>query len=225
MRKKLFVTGILFLLMSTGAYAAAVGPLAPSVPSSAQTPGSVQMPTIPNNPTTPAVPDIQGGSGRGIDFSGVDAIQREANQSPENIDLTRGDALLENQNPNQIESVYDYQEGANQQGTQGTQGTQGQNILAEPTEAEINDYFDQILFARTPNANPMGQLLRRLPRYGMSFFRRAPSTFAPRESVPVTVDHKINVGDTMTLGRMGRHILSRFVGLSFVLCAYSLGNS
>lgn len=29
----------------------------------------------------------------------------------------------------------------------------------------------------------------------------------------------LNVGDTMTLGRMGRHVLSRFVGLSFALCA------
>lgn len=29
----------------------------------------------------------------------------------------------------------------------------------------------------------------------------------------------LKVGDTMTLGQIGRHILSRFVGLSFVLCA------
>ncbi len=199
MRKKLFVTGILLLSMCTGAYAAAVGPLAPSVPSNAQTPGSVQMPTVPNNPTTPAVPNIQGGSGSGIDFSGVDQIQRDANQGPENIDLTRGDPLLENQNPNQIDNVNDYQEGLNAQDTQGLQGTQGQNVLAEPTEAEINDYFNQILFARTPNANPMGQLMRRMPRFGMSFFRRPPSTYAPMDAVPVTQDYRIGVGDEITL--------------------------
>lgn len=30
----------------------------------------------------------------------------------------------------------------------------------------------------------------------------------------------LKVGDTVTLGKMGRHILSCFVGLSFVLCAF-----
>ena len=39
-----------------------------------------------------------------------------------------------------------------------------------PTEDEINTYFDQILFSKTAK-NPMGSLLRRLPRYGMSFFQ------------------------------------------------------
>ena len=41
----------------------------------------------------------------------------------------------------------------------------------EPTEEEINGYFDQILFDKTAT-NPMGTLLRRLPRFGMSFFKQ-----------------------------------------------------
>ena len=70
------------------------------------------------------------------------------------------------------------------------------------TEVEINNFFDGILSNTTQN-NSIGNLFRRLPRYGMSFFRRAPSTFAPMESVPVAQDYRINVGDQMTLSVWG----------------------
>lgn len=70
------------------------------------------------------------------------------------------------------------------------------------TNAEVNEYFDGILTGRS-TGNPIGNLFRRLPRYGMSFFRRPPSTFAPMESVPVAQDYRINVGDQMTLSIWG----------------------
>ncbi|MBQ3447073.1 MAG: SLBB domain-containing protein, partial [Synergistaceae bacterium] len=66
------------------------------------------------------------------------------------------------------------------------------------TEAEVEAYFDEILSSRT-TGNPMGNLFRRLPRYGMSFFRRPPSTYAPMDASPVTQGYRISVGDEMTL--------------------------
>ncbi len=81
--------------------------------------------------------------------------------------------------------------------------SQGTTQMIQPndiplTEAEINEYFEQILTSRV-GGNPMGTLFRRLPRFGMSFFRQPPSTYAPLDRVPVTQDHRISVGDEMTL--------------------------
>ena len=50
-----------------------------------------------------------------------------------------------------------------------------------------------------PFKSPINQLFRRIPRYGMSFFRRSPASFMPMDSAPVTQDYKIGVGDEMTL--------------------------
>ena len=50
---------------------------------------------------------------------------------------------------------------------------------------------------------PLRNIMRTLPRYGMSFFRNPPSTFAPRDTVPVTQDYRIGVGDEMTLSIWG----------------------
>ena len=71
------------------------------------------------------------------------------------------------------------------------------------TDNEINNYFNEILESGTTTGNTIGRLFRGLPRYGMSFFRRSPSTYAPMESVPVAQDYRINVGDTMTLSIWG----------------------
>ena len=49
----------------------------------------------------------------------------------------------------------------------------------------------------------MSDLIRRLPRFGMSFFRRPPSTYAPQDNVPVTQDYRIGVGDEITLTLWG----------------------
>ncbi|MBQ7220438.1 MAG: SLBB domain-containing protein, partial [Synergistaceae bacterium] len=155
-------------------------------------PGTEAMPTIPNSPTTPSTPNIPN-SNQGIDFSGVDAIQRELNNNtaPENVDLTRGDAMLDSSRQT------------------GDTQTSGQDTLApgaafngEATAAEIDSYFDQILFARTAG-NPMRNIMRRLPRFGMSFFRRPPSTYAPQDNVPVTQDYRIGTGDEITLTLWG----------------------
>ncbi len=160
---------------------------APSAGSSV--PGNVAMPTVPNAPTTGTTPNISTGT-QGIDFSGVDAIQRELNNGPENVDLTQGDALLEGS-------------GTTTQDAQQAEGlTQGITFDAEASESEINSYFDQILFSRTAGS-PMSNLMRRLPRFGMSFFRRPPSTYAPMDNVPVTQDYRIGVGDEITLTLWG----------------------
>jgi protein involved in polysaccharide export with SLBB domain len=83
---------------------------------------------------------------------------------------------------------------------------------AESAEAEgeaVNQYFDQMLdtqtldTAATLRSNPVGTLLRRLPRYGMSFFRRPPSTYAPLESVPVTAGYLLGPDDELVITLWG----------------------
>lgn len=111
-------------------------------------------------------------------------------------------------------------------------------INSDPTEEEINSYFDQILSSRRTAIdnpaetesgvkNPMGSLLRRLPRYGMSFFKQfnqqtEPTTYTqsrytqssyengsvitnydPIDNVPVTQDYRIGTGDEITLTLWG----------------------
>ncbi|MCR4817732.1 MAG: SLBB domain-containing protein [Fretibacterium sp.] len=50
---------------------------------------------------------------------------------------------------------------------------------------------------------PIGELLRRMPRYGMNFFRQPPSTYAPLDSVPVTPDYILGPDDEMTITLWG----------------------
>ncbi|MBQ7216563.1 MAG: SLBB domain-containing protein [Synergistaceae bacterium] len=175
---------------AAGGFGTGLGGLTVDAPSAgSNVPGNVAMPTVPNAPSTGTTPNISTPN-QGIDFSGVDAIQRELNNAPENVDLTRGDALLETNR-------------TRTQDTQNAEGlTQGVNFDAEASEAEINSYFDQILFSRSAGS-PMSTLMRRLPRFGMSFFRRPPSTYAPMDNVPVTQDYRIGVGDEITLTLWG----------------------
>ena len=185
----------MILSLSSCAWGAAAGGAAGGLPAglggdTPALPGGLGMPTVPDAPTTPATPTISTGGQQGIDFSGVDAIQRElGNETPQNVDLTRGDALLEtpqNRDAN----------------TQGDAAAQEMAFDGEATEAEINSYFNQILFSRTAGS-PMSNIIRRLPRFGMSFFRRPPSTYAPQDNVPVTQDYRIGVGDEITLTLWG----------------------
>ena len=175
-----------------GGFGTGLGGITVDAPSTGSSvPGSVAMPTIPNAPTTGTTPNISTGT-QGIDFSGVDAIQREINSSPENVDLTQGDAMLDSSRQNQ----------QNRQNQQADALNQGINFDTEASESEINSYFDQILFSRV-EGSPMSALMRRLPRFGMSFFRRPPSTYAPMDNVPVTQDYRIGVGDEITLTLWG----------------------
>ena len=212
MRKKFVMTCVLMLSMCTSAFGAAAGTGGfgavtggaggigaalggaggiPGIDGGTAVPGTEAMPTIPNAPTTPSTPNIPS-SNQGIDFSGLDAIQRElnTNNTPENVDLTRGDALLENSR--QTTDTTSAQDAI----------SQGAAYDREATPAEIDSYFDQILFARSAG-NPMRDIMRRLPRFGMSFFRRPPSTYAPQDNVPVTQNYRIGVGDEITLTLWG----------------------
>ncbi|MBQ7561241.1 MAG: SLBB domain-containing protein [Synergistaceae bacterium] len=154
---------------------------------SAQTPGAVDIPSIPNAPSVPVTPRVPTTGRSGIDLSGLDSTRPGNNI--ENVDLTRGQNNLFQQDTNQ----------PNQNLTQ-------QNLLNDvdaPLSAqEIDDYFNQILSSRT-FGSPMYQLMQRLPRYGMSFFRNPPSTYAPQNSLPVTQGYRINVGDEITLTLWG----------------------
>lgn len=67
------------------------------------------------------------------------------------------------------------------------------------TEDEINRYFEEALDTGRVGGNPVERLLRRLPRYGMSFFRQPVSTYAPLDSVPVTPDYMLGPDDEMTI--------------------------
>ncbi|MBR0034089.1 MAG: polysaccharide biosynthesis/export family protein, partial [Synergistaceae bacterium] len=195
LRGKSIIAVLSVLLMCPAGYAAvSLGGLTVDAPSAGSSvPGNVAMPTVPNAPTTGTAPNITTPN-QGIDFSGVDAIQREMNSGPENIDLTQGSTQSDGSQQQQ-----------NQDGQQ-TQQTdalnQTVNFDTEASETEINSYFDQILFSRTAGS-PMSALMRRLPRFGMSFFRRPPSTYAPMDNVPVTQDYRIGVGDEITLTLWG----------------------
>ncbi|MDR1916155.1 MAG: SLBB domain-containing protein [Synergistaceae bacterium] len=74
--------------------------------------------------------------------------------------------------------------------------------------AEVNQYFDQMLDTQildTKNvvSNPVGELLSRLPRYGMSFFRQPPSTYAPLDRVPVTSGYILGPDDELLITLWG----------------------
>ena len=194
MCRKLWLASILVLSTYSASFGAATGGgfgaggFGAALDGGTTVPGTMQMPTIPNNPNTPVTPNIPGSS-QGIDFSGVDAIQRELNRNsnPENVDLTQGDAMLDSSQPNNTDTP------VVQEGT---------TFNSEATAAEIDRYFDQILFSRSAG-NPMRDIMRRLPRFGMSFFRRPPSTYAPEDNVPVTQDYRIGTGDEITLTLWG----------------------
>ena len=159
---------------------------------SAQTPGAVDIPSIPNAPSVPVTPRVPTTGGGRIDLSGLDSTTPGNNI--ENVDLTGG------------RNNFLQQDNTNQQNQNQNQNLTQQNLLNNvdsPLSAqEIDDYFNQILSSRTFGA-PMYQLMRRLPRYGMSFFRNPPSTYAPQNSLPVTQGYRINVGDEITLTLWG----------------------
>ncbi len=180
----LLSAALIILAFSSCAFGADAGPavlVAPgtqlAVPGAANGPATI--PSTPTGPVTPVVPNIPGTGG--LDLSGLDSTQPSTRT--ENIDTTTGT---------------DSQTGTRTTDGQQTADTFGADGEERITEDEVNAYFDEILSART-TGNPIGDLFRRLPRYGMSFFRRPPSTYAPRESIPVTQGYRIGVGDEMTL--------------------------
>ncbi|MBQ9528286.1 MAG: SLBB domain-containing protein [Fretibacterium sp.] len=72
-----------------------------------------------------------------------------------------------------------------------------------PNPEEINRRFDAALSENSMGGTPVEQLLKQLPRYGMSFFRQPPSTYAPLDSVPVTPDYLLGPDDEMTITLWG----------------------
>jgi len=159
---------------------AAPSPLTmPSGPGTGSNPslGTGANPSLPSSPTVPNVP------ARGMDLSGLDSTQ--PSNRTENIDLTQGNSQQQ-QNDSDAANA-----NANAPGTQ-------QEETAQLTEEEVNEYFDAIL-SSVNEGSSMSVLFRRLPRYGMSFFRRPPSTYAPMNTAPVTQGYRIGVGDEMTL--------------------------
>jgi protein involved in polysaccharide export with SLBB domain len=69
--------------------------------------------------------------------------------------------------------------------------------------ADVNDYFDQMLDTSRTTRNPVGRILRRLPRYGMSFFRQPPSTYAPVDRVPVSSGYILGPDDELVINLWG----------------------
>ncbi|MBR1437763.1 MAG: SLBB domain-containing protein, partial [Synergistaceae bacterium] len=180
-KAKCFTAGILILALCGQALGADVsGPavLAAPMPSNAG-PYSTNAPTL-----SPAMPTVPNSGTGGVNLTGLDPTSPTSRT--ENIDATTGTGQTTNQQ--QTDST-----GANADG-QNSEYNDNDRI----TEEEVNDYFDRILSART-EGNPLGDLFRRLPRYGMSFFRRPPSTYAPMDSSPVTQGYRIGIGDEMTL--------------------------
>lgn len=189
---KLFIAVAITFALGACAYGADVGGpavlAAPSpqftVPTTPTVPGMQTAPTIPTTPTgpvTPTVPNLPGSNT--VDLSGLDSTGPSSQTRTENIDTTGGRTQRRTQDIEQTD-VTD------------TSGTG----LAEDTitDAEVNNYLDSILMSAS-TGNAMGDLFRRLPRYGMSFFRRPPSTYAPMDSSPVTQGYRIGVGDEMSL--------------------------
>ena len=193
---KYFGTGLLVLSLGSSAFAAAVAAPSAGAPMimapSATSPAVLTAPspmnavpdvmsTTPSIPTGPSIPTT--GTG-GINLSGLDSTQPSNRITTENVDLTQGGTNTTGQT--------EIGTGTNAETSDGQNDRTG--ML---TEQEVNDYFDRLL--NRSEGNPMGDLFRRLPRYGMSFFRRPPSTYAPQDSVPVTQGYRIGVGDEMML--------------------------
>lgn len=166
--------------------------------------GGVAMPTVPNAPAVPAMPNVPSGGGQGIDLSGLDSVQPNSGQV-ENIDLSRGDAMLESNMDAQSQAESNMNQ-FNTENAQNQMQNQTPDAFGETTavlsNAEVEDMFNQLLGARQ-EGNPMGVLIRRMPRFGMSFFNRPASTYAPMDSVPVTAGYRIGVGDEITLTLWG----------------------
>ncbi|MDR3354899.1 MAG: SLBB domain-containing protein, partial [Synergistaceae bacterium] len=69
--------------------------------------------------------------------------------------------------------------------------------------AEVNQYFDQMLDTAGVIPNPVGSLLRKLPRYGMSFFKQPSSTYAPVDKVPVSSGYILGPDDELVITLWG----------------------
>jgi len=74
----------------------------------------------------------------------------------------------------------------------------GEQMTPEAFSALSDAQLDQ-LFLNTPAS----QVMRTLPRFGTSFFRQAPSTFAPVTAVPVGPDYVIGPGDEIRISIWG----------------------
>ena len=77
-----------------------------------------------------------------------------------------------------------------------------------PEGEAVNQYFNEMLDAQKLDTaavtrNPVGTLLHRLPRYGMSFFRQPASTYAPLDSVPVTAGYLLGPDDELVITLWG----------------------
>ena len=188
-RTKLFIAAIFVLSLCPYAWGAAAGTAAPSTYGG--TTGTVGIPGI---TTGTAGQPAQGTQtinvpNQGIDFSNVDAVQQDLNTTPQNVDLTNENTTT-TQPAQQEQNIIQQQNNA-------------VDFDSQVSDAEINRYFDEMLNPGDPTRNPMRRLMNALPRFGMSFFRRPPSTYAPMENVPVTQDYRIGTGDQLTLTLWG----------------------
>ena len=199
---KYFLTSLLILTAASSASAAALGGssiiAAPQVATPGpfatpqlSLPGDIAMPTTPSSPSTgmPSIPNTNIG---GVDLSG---LNRGSQQTTQNIDYTTGETQ-QTQIGTETSEI-----GAEGLGTSASApATDADNDRM--TAADVNAYLDDILNQRVVG-NTMGELFRVIPRYGVSFFRRPPSTYAPQDSSPVTQGYRIGVGDEMTLTLWG----------------------
>ena len=184
---KIFIASfIVMMLMCPASYGGSL--LGGSPIGTSDAPGAVALPTIEANPTVQAQPTITGGTGGGINLSGLDTYTPGMNRT-ENIDTTQGDTST-----TQTDTT------AQDTGLQNFTGDI--SAIPELTDAEVNDYFNQILFSRT-EANPMRALINRLPRYGMSFFQNRITSYEPMESAPVSQGYRISIGDELTMTLWG----------------------
>ena len=201
-RRKFLMAIVLSFALCNVAHAAAVGG-APAAPAGSSVPAGMAPATpVATGEAGTAQGDIAApGTMNGYDYVGTGNYDVNSTTN-----MTDGVDAFNNANDGFQDGLQTDVDGLNAElGTNANTQTGRQanlNLDAPLTASEINGYFEEILASGT-TGNPMGALMRRLPRYGMSFFRRPPSTFAPRDSVPVTLDHRINVGDSMTLSIWG----------------------
>ncbi|MDR3076842.1 MAG: SLBB domain-containing protein, partial [Synergistaceae bacterium] len=78
---------------------------------------------------------------------------------------------------------------------------EGQSAPAEAVQ--VTQYLDEMLDSANTRENPVGELLRKLPRYGMSFFRQPASTYTPISSVPVTSGYTLGPDDNILITLWG----------------------
>ena len=185
-----FLTALIFLtVLCTGAYAATSlrdNATSPSFPTWGTTTGTGQRQN--SQPQTIITGTNQNGSYQTIILTSMDMEEELTDEEINRLfDVILG-----------IPEVEEEEEEKNNSSRKNRRGTMTQTEKEKEEKKKEKERKK-----KKREANAINELFKGIPRYGMSFFKKTPSNFAPMESAPVTQDYRINIGDEMTLSIWG----------------------